>query len=107
MALKSLKSRPVHDRVVIRQEAAADTSKTGLIHIPEGARERPYKGTVVAVGDGRILENGTKKALDVKVGDVVLYGKFSGTDIELGDDKLKIMREDEVLMICAAGEDWA
>ena len=93
-----MKFRPLHDRVVIRR-AEGDTKSKGGIIIPDTAKEKPQEGKVLAVGNGKILENGTKVPLDVKVGDKILFGKYSGTDIKIDGEEVLILREDEVLAI--------
>ena len=88
--------RPLHDRVVIRRSEEERTSAGGIL-IPDTATEKPIQGEVVAVGKGKILENGDVRALDVKVGDRVLFGKYSGTEVKVGDEKLLVMREDDLM----------
>ena len=96
----TMKVRPLHDRVVVRRIEEKETAKGGLI-IPDTAKEKPQEGEVVAVGNGKILENGTKIALDVKVGDKILFGKYTGTDVEIDGEDVLILREDEVLAVLA------
>ena len=86
---------PLHDRVLVRRLEAKETVKGGII-IPDSAREKPQEGEVVAVGAGRI-EKGTRIALDVKPGDKILFGKYSGNDIKIDDEEFMIMKEDEIL----------
>jgi chaperonin GroES len=93
-----MKVRPLHDRLVIRRIEEKETVKGGII-IPDTAKEKPQEGEVVAVGNGKVLENGTKVAMDVKAGDRVLFGKYSGTDIKIDGQEYLILREDEVLAI--------
>ncbi|ADC61800.1 co-chaperone GroES [Allochromatium vinosum] len=88
--------RPLHDRVVIRRSEEERTSAGGIL-IPDSATEKPSQGEVVAVGKGKILDNGDVRALDVKVGDRVLFGKYSGTEVKVGDEKLLVMREDDLM----------
>ena len=90
--------RPLHDRVVVRRIEEKETMQGGL-YIPDSAKEKPQEGEVVAVGKGKRLENGTVTPLDVKVGDRILFGKYSGSEIKLDGEELLIMREDEVLGI--------
>jgi len=90
--------RPLHDRILIRRIEEKETVKGGII-IPDTAKEKPQEGQVLAVGNGKILENGTKLPLDVKVGDKILFGKYSGTDIKIDGEEVLILREDEVLAI--------
>ncbi len=95
-----MKVRPLHDRLVVRRIEEKETARGGII-IPDTAKEKPQEGEVLAVGNGKILDNGTKVALDVKVGDKILFGKYSGTDIRLDGEDVLILREDEVLAILA------
>jgi chaperonin GroES len=90
--------RPLHDRVLIRRIEEKETVKGGII-IPDTAKEKPQEGEVVAVGNGKVLENGTTIALEVKKGDKILFGKYSGTDIKVDGHEYLILREDEVLAI--------
>src|SRR5262245_988873 len=100
-----LKGRPLHDRVVVlRDESDAEEVKVGSLYVPQKAQEAPTSGTVLAIGNGRILEDGTTRALDVKVGETVLFGKYSGTPIGkipgMTEEECKgiiILREDEIL----------
>jgi chaperonin GroES len=93
-----MKVRPLHDRLLVRRIEEKETAKGGII-IPDSAKEKPQEGEVLAVGNGKILENGTKVALDVKVGDKILFGKYSGTDIKIDGEEVLILREDEVLAV--------
>ena len=93
-----MKIRPLHDRVIVKRIEEEETTKGGII-IPDTAKEKPIEGKVVAVGAGKILENGTKLPLEVKKGDKILFGKYAGTDIKVeGEDHL-IMREDDIIAI--------
>jgi chaperonin GroES len=93
--------RPLQDRLIIRRVKEEEKSKGGIF-IPDTAKEKPTEGEVMAVGNGKVLENGTVRALDVKVGDRVLFGKYNGTEVKLdGEDRL-IIREDDVLGILQA-----
>jgi chaperonin GroES len=92
------KIRPLQDRIIIRRVKEEEKSKGGII-IPDTAKEKPAEGEVMAVGSGKILENGTVRKLDLTVGDRVLFGKYDGTEVKIdGEDRL-IMREDDVLAI--------
>lgn len=93
MALK-----PLADRIVVKTLDAQDKTKSGLV-LPDSAKEKPQEGKVIAVGPGRLLDEGTVKSLEVKNGDRVLYGKYSGSEISLGGEDYLILREDEVLAI--------
>jgi chaperonin GroES len=95
-----MKVRPLHDRMVVRRIEEKETAKGGII-IPDTAKEKPQEGEVLAVGNGKILENGIKIALDVKVGDKILFGKYTGTDIKIDGEDVLILREDEVLAVLA------
>jgi chaperonin GroES len=93
-----MKVRPLHDRLLVRRVEEKETARGGII-IPDTAKEKPMEGEVLAVGNGRLLENGRKIALDVKVGDRILFGKYSGTEITIEGEDVVIVREDEVLAI--------
>jgi chaperonin GroES len=95
-----MKVRPLHDRLLVRRIEEKETVKGGII-IPDSAKEKPQEGEVLAVGNGKILDNGQKVALDVKVGDKILFGKYSGTDIKIDGEEVLILREDEVLAVLA------
>jgi chaperonin GroES len=95
-----MKVRPLHDRMVVRRIEEKETAKGGII-IPDTAKEKPQEGEVLAVGNGKVLDNGTKVALEVKVGDKILFGKYSGTEIKIDDEDVLILREDEVLAVLA------
>lgn len=90
------KIRPLHDRVVIRRMEEERTSSGGIV-IPDSATEKPSRGEVVAVGTGKVMEDGTTRPLALKVGDKVLFGKYSGTEVEVGAEKFLVMREDDVM----------
>jgi chaperonin GroES len=92
------KIRPLHDRLVVRRIEEKETAKGGII-IPDTAKEKPQEGEVLAVGNGKILDNGTKLALDVKVGNKILFGKYTGTEIKIDGEDVLILREDEVLAV--------
>ena len=88
--------RPLHDRVVIRRTEEEKTSPGGIV-IPDSATEKPIKGEVVAVGNGKVLDNGETRALDLKAGDRVLFGKYSGTEVKVEGQEYLIMKEDDIL----------
>ena len=90
--------RPLYDRIVVKRLEEKEI-KVGGLYIPDSAKEKPQEGSVVAVGKGKRLEDGTVVPLDVKVGDTILFGKYSGSDIKIDGDEYMIMREDEVLGI--------
>ena len=93
-----MKIRPLNDRVVIKRMEEEKASPGGII-IPDSATEKPIKGEVVAVGNGKIQENGKVQPLDVKVGDTVLFGKYSGTEVKLDADELVVMKEDDIMAV--------
>ena len=93
-----MKIRPLHDRVIIKRMEEERTSPGGIV-IPDTATEKPIKGEVVAVGNGKILESGEVRPLDIKIGDAVLFGKYSGTEIEVDGDELLILRESDILAV--------
>ena len=95
-----MKVRPLHDRLMVRRIEEKETAKGGII-IPDTAKEKPQEGEVLAVGNGKILDNGTKVALDVKVGNKILFGKYTGTEIKIDGEEVLILREDEVLAVLA------
>ncbi len=90
--------KPLHDRVIIRRIEEGEQIRGGII-IPDTAKEKPQEGEVIAVGEGKYKEDGTRQALDVKVGDRVLFGKYSGSEIKIDNEELMMMREDEILGI--------
>jgi chaperonin GroES len=91
---------PLHDRVIVRRIEEGEQIRGGII-IPDSAKEKPQEGEVVAAGEGKYKEDGTRQALDVKAGDRVLFGKYSGSEIKIDGEELLIMREDEILGIIA------
>jgi chaperonin GroES len=91
-----MKIRPLHDRVIVQRLEEEEKTKGGII-IPDTAKEKPQEGKVIAVGPGKILENGTKTTLDVKVGDKILFGKYSGTEIKIEGEEFLMMREEDIL----------
>ena len=93
--------RPLHDRVVLRRTEEELTSPGGIL-IPGNAAEKPQRGTLVAVGKGRILQDGQVRPLDVKVGDNVLFGKYSGNEISINGEKLLVMREEDIMGVVEA-----
>ena len=93
-----MKVRPLHDGLLVRRIEEKETAKGGII-IPDTAKEKPQEGEILAVGNGKILDNGTKIALDVKVGDKILFGKYTGTEIKIDGEEVLILREDEVLAV--------
>ena len=88
--------RPLHDRVVVRRMEEERTSPGGIV-LPDAATEKPSPGEVIAVGNGKILDNGEVRGLDVKVGDTVLFGKYSGTEIKIDGEEVLVMREEDIM----------
>ena len=88
--------RPLHDRVIVRRLEEDQKSPGGIV-IPDTAKEKPIQGEVIAVGKGKILENGEVRPLDVKPGDKVLYGKYAGTEVKVGSEELLVMREEDIM----------
>ena len=93
-----MKLRPLHDRVIVRRVVEEKMSSGGIV-IPDNAAEKPIRGEVLAVGNGKILDNGEQRALDVKTGDKVLFGKYSGTEVKVDDEELLVMREDDIMAV--------
>ena len=93
-----MKIRPLHDRVVVRRTEEERTSPGGIV-LPDSATEKPIQGVVVAVGNGKLLENGDLRPLDLKKGDKVLFGKYSGTEVKVDGEELLVMREDDVMAV--------
>jgi chaperonin GroES len=93
-----MKIRPLHDRVIVKRLDSESTSPGGIV-IPDSAAEKPVQGKIVAVGKGKILEDGNVRPLDVKVGDKILFGKYSGTEVKVDGDDLLVMREEDVMAV--------
>ena len=93
---KKIKIRPLDDRVVVEPIEAEETTAGGIV-LPDSAKEKPQRGTVVAVGPGRLLDSGERGSLSVGIGDEVIYGKYGGSDIEVEGDEVKILRESDIL----------
>jgi chaperonin GroES len=100
MTMAKLKFRPLHDRVVVKRIEAEEKSKGGII-IPDTAKEKPQEGEIVAVGPGGRDENGKLITIDVKAGDRVLFGKWSGTEVKIDGDELLIMKESDIMGVIA------
>lgn len=96
-----MKIRPLHDRVVVKRMAEERTSAGGIV-IPDSATEKPSEGEVIAVGKGKINDSGEILAMDVKVGDKILFGKYSGTEVKIEGQEVLIMREEDILGVIAA-----
>ena len=90
--------RPLHDRVIVEREEEERTSAGGIV-IPDTATEKPIRGKVRATGNGKILDDGSVRALDVKKGDKVLFGKYSGTEVQVDGEELLVMREDDIMAV--------
>ena len=93
-----MKFRPLHDRVVVKRIAAEEKTRGGII-IPDTAKEKPQEGEVIAVGPGKVTEDGKRQPMEVKPGDKILFGKYSGSEVKLEDEEYLIMREEDVLGI--------
>jgi len=93
-----MKIRPLHDRVLVRRLEEERTTAGGIL-IPDNATEKPMRGVVVSFGTGKLLENGDTRALAVKVGDMVLFGKYSGTEVKIAGEELVVMREDDIMAV--------
>ena len=93
-----MKIRPLHDRVVVRRTEEERTSPGGIV-LPDSATEKPIQGVVVAVGNGKVLEDGSQRKLDLKKGDKILFGKYSGTEVKVDGEELLVMREDDVIAV--------
>ena len=93
-----MKIRPLHDRVVVKRIEAQEQMRGGII-IPDTAKEKPQEAEVVAVGPGKVNDNGQRSPMDVKAGDRILIGKYSGSEIKVGDEEYVIVREDEILAV--------
>ena len=93
-----MKLRPLFDRILIKRQESEDKTKGGL-YIPETAKEKPAEGKVVAVGNGKLLENGTRVPVEVKVGDRVLFGKYSGNEVKIDGEEHVVLKEEEIYAI--------
>ena len=93
--------RPLHDRVIVKRMEEERMSAGGIV-IPDSATEKPVRGEVLAVGNGKILDNGEKRALDISVGDAILFGKYSGTEVKVDGEELLVMREEDIMAVIEA-----
>jgi chaperonin GroES len=93
-----MKIRPLSDRVVVKRTKEEEKTKGGII-IPDSAKEKPVEGTVIAVGNGKVLKDGKQRPLDVKAGDKILFGKYSGTEVKLDGEEHVILREEDILAV--------
>lgn len=98
-----MKTRPLHDRVLLKRIEETETVKGGII-IPDTAKEKPMEGEVIAAGPGKLREDGNRSPMEVKAGDRVLFGKYSGTEIRLDDREYLILREEEILAVLVKGD---
>ncbi len=96
-----MKIRPLHDRVIVKRLEAEEKTASGIV-IPGAAAEKPDQGEIVAIGKGKILESGDVRALDVKVGDKVLFGKYSGQSVKVDGEELLVMREEDIMAVVEA-----
>jgi len=101
MTIKKVKLRPLNDRLVVEPQEKEEKTASGIV-LPETAKEKPQKGTVLAAGPGRTDDDGKRIEMDVKIGDVVLYAKYAGTEVKIDDRKLLILRESDILAIIEA-----
>ena len=90
--------RPLHDRVIVKRLEEETTSPGGIV-IPDTATEKPSRGEIIAAGNGKVQDNGEVRPLDVKVGDTILFGKYSGTEVKVDGDELLVMREDDIMAV--------
>jgi chaperonin GroES len=93
-----MKIKPLHDRVIVKRIEEEEKTKGGII-IPDSAKEKPAEGKIIAVGNGKVLEDGTRQPLEVKAGNRVLFGKYAGTEIKIDGEEHLIMREDDIIAI--------
>lgn len=93
-----MKIKPLHDRVIVKRIEEEEKTKGGII-IPDSAKEKPAEGKIIAVGDGKVLEDGSRQPLEVKEGDRVLFGKYAGTEVKINGEEHLIMREDDIIAI--------
>lgn len=98
-----MKIRPLHDRILVKRIDEEETVRGGII-IPDSAKEKPQQADVIAVGNGRVLKDGSRQALDVKEGDRILFGKYSGSEVKLDGEEYLILREEDVLGILSANK---
>ena len=98
-----MKIRPLHDRILVKRIDEEETARGGII-IPDSAKEKPQQADVIAVGNGRVLKDGSRQALDVKEGDRILFGKYSGSEVKLDGEEYLILREEDVLGILSSSK---
>lgn len=93
-----MKLRPLHDRVIVKRVEEEDRSPGGIV-LPDAAKEKPIRGEVLAVGNGKLLDNGETRAVGVKAGDIVLFGKYGGTEVKMDGEDLLVLREDDIMAV--------
>ena len=93
-----MKLRPLHDRLIVKRMEEERLSSGGIV-IPDSATEKPVRGEVLAVGNGKILDNGEKRALDISVGDTILFGKYAGTEVKVEGEEILVMREEDIMAV--------
>jgi len=93
-----MKLRPLHDRVIVKRVEEEEMSAGGLV-LPDAAKEKPIRGEVLAVGNGKLLDNGETRSVDLNVGDTVLFGKYGGTEVKVDGEDLLVMREDDIMAV--------
>jgi chaperonin GroES len=98
-----MKIRPLHDRILVRRIEEEERLRSGII-IPDSAKEKPQQADVIAVGNGRVMKDGSRQALDVKAGDRILFGKYSGSEVKMDGEEYLILREEDVLGILSGGK---
>lgn len=93
-----MKLRPLHDRVIVKRVEEEEKSPGGIV-LPDAAKEKPIRGEVLAVGNGKLLDNGDVRAVDINVGDTVLFGKYGGTEVKLNGEDILVLREDDIMAV--------
>lgn len=97
----STKIRPLHDRVIVKRVEQEEKSAGGIV-LPDAAKEKPVRGEIIAIGSGKQLDSGETRPLEVKVGNIVLFGKFAGTEVKVDDQELLVMREEDIMGVVEA-----
>lgn len=100
-AKMKIKIRPLYDRVIVKREEEEERSAGGIV-IPDSAKEKPIRGVILAVGNGKLLDNGDTRSLSVKVGDRILFGKYAGTEVKLDSEEVLVLREEDILGVIEA-----
>ena len=96
--------RPLHERVLVKRNDEPEKTASGLLYLPESAKEKPAEGTILAVGAGRVKEDGSVIPLQVKAGDRIVFGKYAGTEVKVDDEDLIVMREDDIMGVIEANK---